>query len=170
MVSPVEQIPLLSQEVWERQARRDHGGLQVVWNLLDVVVDPEIPVLSLWELGVLQDVQWDDGMIVISITPTYSGCPAIEVMEQDIRQCLSQAGYNRLRVERCLTPVWGTHFMDEAAKEKLRQFQVAAPGALACPNCGSANVAQISEFSSTACKSLYRCGDCQEPFDYFKPI
>ena len=153
----------------ERQRRREDSGCAEIWRLLDDVCDPEIPILSLWELGVLQDVTQAQQTIVVRITPTYSGCPAMAVMTQDIESTLHAAGYPAVRVESNLAPVWGTHFLTDAAKAKLHAFQIAAPGALRCPNCDSVEVELVSEFSSTACKALYRCMTCQEPFDYFKP-
>ena len=90
-------------------------------------------------------------------------------MAEDIEGCLAESGYGQVRVERTLAPVWGTHFMSDEGRCKLREFQIAAPGELICPNCGAVEVELVSEFSSTACKSLYRCSKCREPFDYFKP-
>lgn len=169
MVRCAERIPLQNSDAFERQQRRDNSEHAAIWRLLDDVCDPEIPVLSLWELGVLQDVSQQQQTIVVRISPTYSGCPAMAVMSQDIESALHRAGYPRVRVERNLAPVWGTHFLTDAAKAKLRAFQIAAPGALRCPNCDSDEVELVSEFSSTACKALYRCATCREPFDYFKP-
>jgi ring-1,2-phenylacetyl-CoA epoxidase subunit PaaD len=168
-VSPAEQIPLLEQEVFERSERRTHSPYPRIWVCLDRVSDPEIPVLSLWDLGVLQDVTMEGETVVVVISPTYSGCPAVAVMAEDIESCLTESGYDQVRVERTLAPVWGTHFMSEEAHDKLREFQIAAPGELNCPNCGAAEVELVSEFSSTACKALYRCTECREAFDYFKP-
>lgn len=168
-MSPAEQIPLLDQEVLDRRERRESSPFKRIWICLDDVSDPEIPVLSLWDLGVLQDVRMEDESVVVVISPTYSGCPALAVMAEDIETCLAEAGYTQVKVERTLAPVWGTHFMSDEAHAKLQQFQIAAPGDLRCPNCGATKVELVSEFSSTACKSLYRCTDCREPFDYFKP-
>ena len=168
-MSPAEQIPLLELEVVQRRERREHSPYAQIWTCLDSVSDPEIPVLSLWDLGVLQDVTMEDDSVVVVISPTYSGCPALAVMAEDIEACLAEAGYSQVTVERTLAPVWGTHFMSAAAHAKLRDFQIAAPGDLRCPNCGATDVELVSEFSSTACKSLYRCTECREPFDYFKP-
>jgi ring-1,2-phenylacetyl-CoA epoxidase subunit PaaD len=148
-----------------------------LFELLSVVVDPEIPVLTLEDLGVLRDVSLIDGEVKVTITPTYAGCPAMEAMRADIEATLNQAGYQRVHVEQCLSPAWTTDWMSEAGRNKLRAYGIAPPGArscgekddhIACPQCNSAEVRLISEFSSTACKALYRCRDCREPFDYFK--
>ena len=121
--------------------RRQNSELKEIWDLLDAVKDPEVPVLSLWDLGVLQDVRERSGGLVVSITPTYSGCPALEAMREDIVEVLQVNGYTKVQVETRLLPL-----------------------------CGSPATRLGSEFGSTACKSLYQCSDCQEPFDYFKTI
>jgi ring-1,2-phenylacetyl-CoA epoxidase subunit PaaD len=143
--------------------------------LLDAVKDPEIPAVSLWELGVLQDIAHNDDEVVVTITPTYSGCPAMTVMAEDIQQALADAGYPRSRVVTRLAPAWSTSWISQEARDKLRAYGIAPPGeldatAVSCPHCGSANVQIVSQFGSTACKALYQCKECAEPFDYFKPI
>jgi ring-1,2-phenylacetyl-CoA epoxidase subunit PaaD len=171
-------IPLLPAEEHERRQRRANSTLQSLWSLLDVVTDPEIPAVSLWELGVLQDVQERDGVVVVTITPTYSGCPAMSVMAEDIVQALADAGYPNSEIVTRLAPAWSTSWISDEAQEKLRVYGIAPPGQscdggkvdIHCPRCGSGNVRSISEFGSTACKALYQCSDCAEPFDYFKPI
>ena len=173
-----ELIPLLPAEEHERRQRRDNSAVQSLWSLLDAVTDPEIPAVSLWELGVLQDVQVRDGVVVVTITPTYSGCPAMSVMAEDIVQALADGGHPDSEIVTRLAPAWSTNWISEEAQEKLRVYGIAPPGHacdggkadIHCPRCGSGDVRSISEFGSTACKALYQCSDCGEPFDYFKPI
>jgi len=144
--------------------------------VLDEVTDPEIPALSIWDLGVLTNVEKQGDCIVVSITPTYSGCPAMDTIRDDIRAVLTAAGFDNHSVKLVLAPAWSTDWMSPAGQQKLRQYGIAPPqfsveGAqlqVVCPHCGSANTRVISEFGSTACKALYQCGDCAEPFDYFK--
>ena len=174
-MSATSRIPLLPAEEYERRQRRANSALQPLWNLLDVVVDPEIPVISLWELGVLQDIAVESGVVVVTITPTYSGCPAMTVMAEDLQQALADAGYPHSRIVSKLAPAWSTSWMSDVAREKLRTYGIAPPGAteaalIHCPRCGSGHAHNISQFGSTACKALYQCGDCAELFDYFKPI
>lgn len=150
-----------------------------LFELLSSVVDPEIPVLTLQDLGVLRDISITDGEVKVSITPTYSGCPAMETMCADIKSTLAAAGYEQVLVQQNLSPAWSTDWMTENGREKLRAYGIAPPvktncgnpvGQIQCPQCNSAEVKLISEFGSTACKSLYQCQDCREPFDYFKCI
>jgi ring-1,2-phenylacetyl-CoA epoxidase subunit PaaD len=150
-----------------------------LYGLLESVTDPEIPVLSLADLGVLRDVSITDGRVEVTITPTYAGCPAMEAMRVDIENTLKAAGYRHVRVRQQLSPAWSTDWMSPKGREKLRAFGIAPPlrkpcdgqeSFIECPQCGSADVERISEFGSTACKALYRCQDCREPFDYFKCI
>ena len=150
-----------------------------LYELLSSVVDPEIPVLTLQDLGVLRDISVDDGQITVTITPTYAGCPAIDAMRADIESTLAGAGYQQVKVQQSLSPAWTTDWMSENGREKLRAYGIAPPastscgqqiGTIECPQCGSADVKRISEFGSTACKALYQCQDCREPFDYFKCI
>lgn len=148
-----------------------------LYALLSSVCDPEIPVLTLQDLGVLRDISVDDGRVKVTITPTYSGCPAMDAMRADIETTLAQAGYQQVTVEQSLSPAWTTDWMSENGREKLRAYGIAPPvtlscgqqsGTIECPQCGSGDVKRISEFGSTACKAFYQCLDCQEPFDYFK--
>ena len=150
-----------------------------LYELLSSVVDPEIPVLTLQDLGVLRDISITDGEVKVSITPTYSGCPAMEAMRADIESTLAAAGYEQVVVQQNLSPAWSTDWMTENGREKLRAYGIAPPvkttcgqtgGQIQCPQCNSDEVKLISEFGSTACKSLYQCQDCREPFDYFKCI
>jgi len=150
-----------------------------LFELLSSVVDPEIPVLTLQDLGVLRDISVENGKIKVTITPTYAGCPAMDTMQADIETTLAQAGYENVTVQQSLSPAWTTDWMSETGREKLRAYGIAPPvkttcgqttGTIECPQCGSSNVKTISEFGSTACKALYQCQDCREPFDYFKCI
>ena len=156
-----------------------------VWKALEAVPDPEIPVISVAELGIVREVQVQGGAVRVVVTPTYSGCPATEVIGEDIRAALVRAGATTVHLEWRLAPPWTTDWIGEAASEKLRAYGIAPPGEraasatqplrfvsrrIACPKCGSNVTARVSEFGSTACKALYRCRACLEPFDYFKPI
>jgi len=150
-----------------------------LYELLSSVVDPEIPVLTLQDLGVLRDISVVDGEVKVSITPTYAGCPAMETMRADIETTLAAAGYGQVTVEQILSPAWSTDQMSQNGRDKLRAYGIAPPvstacgrpaGQIACPQCNSTGVKLISEFGSTACKALYQCQDCREPFDYFKCI
>jgi ring-1,2-phenylacetyl-CoA epoxidase subunit PaaD len=172
-VAPGDRIPLLPAEEHARRRRRAESPVPALWQLLDAVTDPEIPVISIWELGILQDVELCDGEVVVTITPTYSGCPAMDEIERVIRSRVEGAGYARCRVKTRLAPAWSTSWIDSAAREKLREYGIAPPdeaaaASIRCPHCGSAQVHRVSEFGSTACKALYQCDDCREPFDYFK--
>ncbi|HEY7775726.1 MAG TPA: 1,2-phenylacetyl-CoA epoxidase subunit PaaD [Kineobactrum sp.] len=173
-----DHITLLPAEEHERRRRRELSSVPALWNLLDEVKDPEIPVISLWELGVLQDIAQVDETVVVTITPTYSGCPAMTVMAEDIITALTAAGHHPIEIITRLAPAWSSTWMSPQAREKLQHYGIAPPGCgaagtpvdIACPHCGSVDVRKVSEFGSTACKALYQCGDCREPFDYFKPI
>jgi len=146
--------------------------------LLSEVHDPEIPVLSIADLGILRQVEISNEVIHIQITPTYSGCPAMETIQEDIRKVLARQGYQKVEIEQTLFPAWTTDWMSESGIRKLQDYGIAAPAPgcfrqgedqpECCPHCHSKNIALISRFGSTACKALYRCLDCQEPFDYFK--
>jgi ring-1,2-phenylacetyl-CoA epoxidase subunit PaaD len=151
---------------------------QDIRSMLDVVVDPDIPVLTIAEIGILRDVTvTDDGKVEVSITPTYSGCPALAVMEEDVTTALANNGIHDVTVIVKQSPVWTTEWMSDTAKEKLRAFGIAPPDSVLaivpevlCPRCASDGAAKISEFGSTSCKSLWVCTTCSEPFDYFKAI
>ncbi|XKH59974.1 phenylacetate-CoA oxygenase subunit PaaJ [Halomonas sediminis] len=160
----------------------DEGDIDAVRAVLQEVPDPEVPVVSVVELGIVRDIEWLDGRLVVSVTPTYSGCPATEVIEQHIHEALVAAGYPDPLIQRRLSPAWTTDWLTEAGREKLRAYGIAPPVGSAskhslvgqadpvvpCPLCGSEATERVSEFGSTACKALYRCRDCLEPFDYFK--
>jgi len=141
-------------------------------------------VLSVVDLGVVRDVTWDGGTCVVVITPTYSGCPAMREITQDIQQTLARHGIDEVRVDTRLAPAWTTDWMSEKGREALKGYGIAAPAeraidisgisrraaapAIACPRCGSHDTRMVSNFGSTSCKALYRCVSCREPFDYFK--
>ena len=150
------------------------------WNAAAAVVDPEIPVLTIADLGVLRTVEIDaDGGVIVAITPTYSGCPAMNVIAFEVELALARAGLPGARVRLVLAPTWTTDWMSEEGRRKLRDYGIAPPGAggrgalfgletVACPRCASTDTERLSEFGSTACKALWRCRSCREPFDYFK--
>jgi len=150
-----------------------------LYGLLSNVVDPEIPVLTLQDLGVLRDISVIDGEVTVTVTPTYAGCPAMETMRADIEATLAAAGYSEVKIKQTLSPAWSTDWMSQAGRDKLRAYGIAPPvntgcgktgGQIECPQCNSSDVKKISEFGSTACKALYQCEACREPFDYFKCI
>lgn len=144
------------------------------------VCDPEVPVLTIADLGVLRDVRIENGRVEAVITPTYSGCPAMNLIALNVEVALEEAGFTNVKVTTVLSPAWTTDWMSEAGKQKLAAFGIAPPGAragrralfgeeiVACPRCGSADTRKVSEFGSTACKAHWRCRACAEPFDYFK--
>ncbi|MGI9328731.1 MAG: 1,2-phenylacetyl-CoA epoxidase subunit PaaD [Pseudomonadales bacterium] len=176
-VLPAERIPLLNHARFELNRRRQCSVVPQLWSLLDSVKDPELPVLSLWDLGILQDIQQAQDLVTVVITPTYSGCPAIEVMAEDIECSLREHGVTEVKVETRLSPAWTTDWLTESGKRALRDYGIAAPGrcgsdrvSVNCPQCGSERTELLSEFSATACKALYRCRSCAEPFDYFKAL
>lgn len=157
--------------------------IKKVREILETVTDPEVPVLSIIDLGVLRDVKMKDGEIEVVITPTYSGCPAMDVIRQQIRMALLEHGYKNVLITTVISPAWTTDWMTEAGKEKLRAYGIAPPNpkqmvcntklfaeeeAIQCPHCNSYNTRRVSEFGSTACKAMYQCNACQEPFEYFK--
>ncbi|MEM9562648.1 MAG: 1,2-phenylacetyl-CoA epoxidase subunit PaaD [Actinomycetota bacterium] len=153
---------------------------------VSAVCDPELPPLTLVDLGILRSVEADaDGTVVITVTPTYSGCPAVEYIEGEITRVLEAVGCDRFRVVRSFSPAWSTDWMTDEGRRKLLDLGIAPPGsgpipitlgrrseppAVVCPRCGSTATEEISRFGSTACKSLYRCTACAEPFDHFKAI
>ena len=163
-------IELVKEARAELVQRRRESRCGRWFRVLDAVKDPELPVLSIWDLGVLQDVQETGGVVEVTITPTYSGCPAMETIRDQIVEVLRAAGAKEIEIHTQLTPAWTTDWIDSAARKRLRDFGIAPPGTPACPQCGSTRTRVISDFGSTACKALYRCLDCREPFDYFKPF
>ncbi|MBW8318854.1 MAG: phenylacetate-CoA oxygenase subunit PaaJ [Arenimonas sp.] len=166
-------------------------ALEEVWRWLGEVPDPEIPVISLTDLGIIRDVAWDGDTLVVAVTPTYSGCPATTVINLDIEAALRARGIDKLRLERRLSPAWTSDWITAEGRDKLREYGIAPPIdgtaadgrlmaragrlagsnlAVACPRCGSTRTEKVSQFGSTPCKASYRCSDCLEPFDYFKCI
>ena len=153
-----------------------------IWQWLEEVKDPEIPVLSIVDLGIVRSILINEGVINISITPTYSGCPAIDMINMDIRLKLMEHGIKNLELKQTLSPAWSTDWMTEVGKEKLKAYGIAPPNprqqfckeemfqeeAVECPQCNSHYTELISQFGSTACKAMYRCLNCKEAFDYFK--
>ena len=154
-----------------------------IWNLLEEVNDPEVPVLSILDLGIVRDVRplpaspggGEIGTEII-ITPTYSGCPAMDAISMDIKMKLLEHGYKNFKITLTLSPAWTTDWMTENGKQKLQEYGIAPPKKMNdlsntnpdCPQCKSNNTKLLSQFGSTACKALYQCQDCKEPFDYFK--
>ena len=156
---------------------------QQILALLEQVPDPEVPVLSVIDLGIVRDIKIDEDKIEVIITPTYSGCPAMDVISMEIKMILLEHGFKKITVTTILSPAWTTDWMSETGKEKLKAYGIAPPNptrpvcdtrlfaeeeAVQCPHCQSYNTRVISQFGSTACKALYQCNDCLEPFDYFK--
>ena len=142
-------------------------GVQGIWAVLKEVPDPEIPAVSVLDLGIVRSVEEDR----VTITPTYSGCPATDFIEQSIREALDAAGYREIAIETRLAPAWTTDWISAEGKAKLHAYGIAPPDlakTATCPQCGSADTEEISRFGSTPCKSQWRCKDCLEPFDRFK--
>ncbi|MES2647736.1 MAG: 1,2-phenylacetyl-CoA epoxidase subunit PaaD [Bacteroidota bacterium] len=168
------------------------AGIENIWKILEAVSDPEIPVLSILDLGIVRNVTIkgdffakDDGydVVTITITPTYSGCPAMDMITVNIRMALLEHGYKNIQIKTVLSPAWTTDWMTESGKVKLAAYGIAPPAfkiaacnsmesddqmAIQCPHCKSYRTEMISRFGSTACKALFKCHDCSEPFDYFK--
>jgi ring-1,2-phenylacetyl-CoA epoxidase subunit PaaD len=159
------------------------NGNSRVLEILDSVKDPEVPVLSVVELGVVRDVEVTGDTVTVTITPTYSGCPAMRVIEDDIRSALEAGGFREVTLNTVYAPAWTTDWMSEQAREKLRAYGIAPPHLVTaeqlvplgrtvrtveCPFCGASNTTTESEFGSTACKSLHVCHSCRQPFEHFK--
>ena len=179
-----------------RQAAQGNTAQEKAWAVAATVCDPEIPVLTIADLGILRDVRVtkepnaDDGGMVpavqVTITPTYSGCPAMDAIRDDLTAAFHRAGYPSVRVELVLSPAWTTDWMSEDGKAKLEKYGIAPPSghsaavrhagpvrlslAVKCPQCSSLNTKELTRFGSTSCKALYVCQDCKEPFDYFKVL
>ncbi len=159
---------------------------QAAWAALANVLDPEVPVLSVCDLGIVREVHADAQGTRVVLTPTYSGCPATEVIASSVREALEQAGLGPVTVTHRLAPAWTTDWISEQGRQRLLNYGIAPPGSacgtgasspvqlrlhrLNCPRCGSAQTERLSAFGSTACKALHRCLDCREPFEHFKPI
>jgi ring-1,2-phenylacetyl-CoA epoxidase subunit PaaD len=161
---------------------KERGLADKAYKAAASVVDPEVPCVTIADLGILRSVEVDGDVAVAKVTPTYSGCPAVLAIELSVEAALREAGFDA-RVERVIAPAWTTDWITEEGREKLRAFGIAPPEKasnsvralfgetqIACPKCGSENTSRVSEFGSTACKALYRCNSCREPFDYFKCI
>ena len=163
----------------------DTISIQKIWSILETVVDPEVPVLTITDLGIVRDVKLNEDEAEIIITPTYTGCPAMDMIAMNIRLALIEKGYQKIKITSILSPAWTTDWMSESGKEKLKAYGIAPPRsdrngqtgsttlfaekeAIECPHCNSYHTKLISQFGSTACKALYQCQDCKEPFDYFK--
>lgn len=158
-----------------RRASAGNATVERVWRVLRSVMDPEIPVLNVIDLGIVRYVRAEGGRVRVGITPTYSGCPATEVIQRSIREALADEGLGEVIVDTVLSPPWTSEWLTEDGRRKLQAFGIAAPAArrasnIACPRCGSHEVERVSEFGSTPCKAHYRCGECLEPFDVFKCI
>ena len=170
---------------------RSRSAEQKAWDIAATVCDPEIPVLTIEDLGILRDVKMvDDGGLVpavqVTITPTYSGCPAMDAIRDDLQAAFKKAGYPSVHVDLVLAPAWTTDWMTETGKAKLQEYGIAPPTgrsdaarhagpirlqmAVKCPQCSSLNTKELTRFGSTSCKALYVCQDCKEPFDYFKVL
>jgi ring-1,2-phenylacetyl-CoA epoxidase subunit PaaD len=151
-----------------------------IWQILEQVTDPEIPVLTIADLGIVRDVKLNGDEVEVIITPTYTGCPAMDMIAMNIKLALIENGYSKIKITSVLAPAWTTDWMSEDGKRKLKEYGIAPPQSesgrflrpesfqVQCPQCNSTNTKLISEFGSTACKALYQCSDCKEPFDYFK--
>lgn len=155
-----------------------------IYSILESVKDPEIPVLSIADLGILRNIEINEaGTYIVTITPTYSGCPAMDTIEQDIKKILSENGIEAV-IKTTLSPAWTTDWLSEKGRKNLEEYGIAPPAeattdksfltgshkSIRCPQCKSLNTRMVSHFGSTACKALYKCDDCMEPFDYFKCI
>lgn len=165
----------------EKQLAED---TDVIWNALNEVKDPEIPVVSLVEMGIVRDVILDEaGNVTIKMTPTFSGCPALDVMRRDIIARIEALGFTAVKVEMVLNPPWSTDWINEAARLKLKQFGLAPPphhggnsnvilffDEVLCPRCNSTNTTLQNSFGPTLCRAIYTCNDCREPFEQFKPL
>lgn len=154
---------------------------ELVWERLALIPDPEVPVISITELGVAREVHWDGRQLRIVITPTYTGCPAMQLFVAEIRAAMHEQGFDDLIIETVYSPAWTTDWLSSEAKEKLRKYGIAPPvkstpggdpfaepPVVPCPHCGSEHTTLKSQFGATACKALYTCDDCKEPFEYFK--
>ncbi len=155
---------------------------QAILDILETVTDPEVPVLTVLDLGIVRDVHLlEGGEVEVVITPTYTGCPAMHAIEVNIRAALQEQGFQKIKITTVLAPAWTTDWLTDAGKEKLRAYGIAPPIGSAdknallgmetkveCPQCGSRNTRMVSQFGSTACKALFQCKECLEPFDYFK--
>lgn len=149
---------------------------KMIYGFLEEIKDPEVPVLSIIDLGIVRDVKWNEDELEVTITSTYTGCPAMDMIAADIKIRLNTLGFKKIKITQTLSPPWSTDWMSEVGKRKLKEYGIAPPDkkfsipidGVVCPLCNSTNTKLVSEFGSTACKALYQCRDCKEPFDYFK--
>ena len=149
---------------------------KMIYDFLEEIKDPEVPALSIIDLGIVRDIRWNEDKLEVTITSTYTGCPAMDMIAADIKTRLNTLGFKDIRIIHSLSPPWSTDWMSEEGKRKLKEYGIAPPDkkfsipkdGVACPRCNSTNTKLISEFGSTACKALYQCSNCKEPFDYFK--
>lgn len=182
MVTPFSALP---EPLFPLLPAADDARIAQAWSLLDGVADPEIPVVSVRELGIIRAIRVEGTGVEVDVTPTYSGCPATEIIAADIRAALVAGGFADVTVRMVLAPPWSTDAITEAGRAKLKAYGIAPPGPasaaalrpvrfaerqVACPQCGSMDTERLAEFGSTACKALFRCRACREPFDYFKPL
>ncbi|RMF41663.1 MAG: phenylacetate-CoA oxygenase subunit PaaJ [Alphaproteobacteria bacterium] len=149
-------------------------GIEEVWAWLDGVPDPEIPVISIVDLGIIRDVAWEGERLVVTVTPTYSGCPATAVINMEIAACLAAHGLADAEIRTRLAPPWTTDWLSEKGRARLAEYGIAPPqpagGPAACPRCGGTELERVSQFGATPCKAQWRCKSCLEPFEYFKCI
>ena len=144
-------------------------SIDTIWRMLETIPDPEIPEISIVDLGIIRDVQYDDDAIIITITPTYSGCPAMSFIKEEIIYNMESQGVINYQINTSLAPPWTTDWMSDSVKKKLMETGIAPPSSeVICPQCDSEKVKVVSDFGSTACKALYKCKKCYEPFHYFK--
>ena len=161
--------------------QRTPRSAEAAWEIAAGVPDPEVPVLTIEDLGVLRDVAIEEGRVTVTLTPTYSGCPAMETIRDDVVLALNAAGFDRVEVRLTLSPAWTTDWMSERGRQRLREYGIAPPTgraavagpillrlAVKCPRCASLDTREIARFGSTSCKALYECRTCLEPFDHFK--
>lgn len=156
---------------------------KTLYAYLEEIKDPEVPVLSIIDLGIVREIKMDEGQLEVVITPTYTGCPAMDMIAATIKIQMATLGFKKIKVSQVLSPAWTTDWMSEEGKRKLKEYGIAPPNpkqqacnqelfaaaeAVQCPHCNSHHTHRISQFGSTACKALYQCDDCREPFDYFK--
>lgn len=145
-----------------------------IWNWLEDVPDPEIPVISVVDLGVIREVDVSGDGVTVTITPTYTGCPAMTIISLDVELALAKRGLDKVHLKTRLAPAWTTDWLSDKGRARLEDYGIAPPqpagGPERCPHCHSKNVEKVSQFGSTACKAQWRCRDCLEPFDYFKCI
>ena len=147
------------------------GKIEKIWNILGSVPDPEIPVISVVELGVIRNVEYIKNVYVISVTPTYSGCPAVKTFQDDIKTQLKKNDIDNFKIDIVYKPAWTTDWMTKETKQKLKKYGIAPPEKIIeCPQCNSKKIELISEFGATACKSMHKCTECLEPFEHFKCI